>query len=41
MGKTIQISEYVYDQLCEIKQEKDHQTFDSAVRDLIREKRDE
>jgi len=37
MGKTIQISEYVYNRLDEIKENKDHQTFDSAVRDLIRE----
>ena len=36
MGKTIQVSNYVYDRLDDIKEEKDHQTYDSAIRDLLR-----
>lgn len=41
MGKSIQVSPWVYDQLTEIKDEKDHQSFDSAIRELIREYGDE
>lgn len=35
MAKTIQVSRWVYDRLTEIKEEKDHQTYDSAIRDLL------
>lgn len=37
MAKTIQVSQWVYDQLAEVKEDKDHQSFDSAIRDLLRE----
>lgn len=39
MGKTISVSEYVYDQIDQIKRERDHQTIDSALRDLLPEER--
>ncbi len=39
MGKTISVSDYVYKQIDEIKRERDHQTFDSALRDLLPEER--
>lgn len=41
MAKTIQVSQWVYDQLSAIKEDKDHQSFDSAIRDLLRERDDD
>lgn len=37
MGTTIAVSEYVYEQLTEIKERREHQTYDSALREVIRD----
>ncbi|WP_275039570.1 hypothetical protein [Natrinema versiforme] len=37
MGKTITVSDHVYEMLSELKDEKDHQTFDSAIREVLRD----
>jgi len=37
MGKTIHVSDHVYDRLDEIKDEGDHTTFDSTLREVLRD----
>jgi len=37
MGKTITVSETVYEQLKELKEQKDHTTYDSALREVMRD----
>lgn len=37
MAKSVNVSDYVYEQLEEIKEERDHQTFDSALREVLRD----
>lgn len=37
MATTISVSDHVYEQLAEIKEEKDHQTFDSVLREVLRD----
>ena len=37
MGTTITVSDHVYDALDEIKQSRDHQTYDSALREVLRD----
>lgn len=37
MGTTITVSDAVYDRLADIKEQKDHQTFDSALREVLRD----
>lgn len=35
LPKQIKLSEYVYDWLTELKEEKDHGSYDSVIRELI------
>lgn len=37
MTTTMSVSDHVYEKLDEIKEEKDHQTFDSALREVLRD----
>jgi len=37
MGTTITVSDAVYDRLTELKEQKDHQTYDSALREVLRD----
>jgi predicted CopG family antitoxin len=37
MGTTITVSDRVYDRLDEIKESRDHQTYDSALREVLRD----
>ncbi len=37
MATTISVSDHVYDVLNDIKDDRDHQTFDSALREVLRD----
>jgi len=37
MGTTITVSDYVYETLDELKEEKGHTTYDSALREVLRD----
>lgn len=37
MGRAISISEPVYETLKEVKEEKEHTSFDSALREILRD----
>lgn len=37
MSTTITVSDHVYDVLDEIKENRDHQTYDSALREVLRD----
>lgn len=37
MTKAIAVSDHVYEVLDGVKEDKDHQTFDSAIRQVLRE----
>jgi len=37
MGTTITVSDHVYERLTELKNEKDHTTYDSMLREVLRD----
>jgi len=37
VSTTVTVSDTVYDRLTELKEQKDHQTYDSALREVLRD----